>query len=151
MNGDLNEKRIFIVEDNAHNRVIYQIILRRAGALLDFDRRGDKTLIQLTKFEPDLIILDLNLGRYSSGFEIFEEIRKIPELLHIPVVAISASEPAVVVPKCRELGFAGFIAKPIEETVFEDQLSRLVKGEQVWYLGERYGGEELQDKVSKNL
>lgn len=150
MNEELSGKRVFVVEDNAHNRVIYQMILRRAGAVIDFDRRGDTTLFQLAKFMPDLIILDLNLGRYSSGFEIFEEIQKHSELQHVPVVAISASEPAVVVPRCREMGFAGFIAKPIEESLFEDQISRLVKGQQVWYLGERFGGEVLDTPPKRN-
>ena len=150
MNEELNGKRVFIVEDNAHNRVIYQMILRRAGAVVDFDRRGDATLFQLTKFMPDLIILDLNLGRYSSGFEIFDEIRKHADLQTVPIVAISASEPAVVLPKCREMGFSGFIAKPIEEALFEEQLSRLIKGQQVWYLGERYGG-EAQDIPPKRI
>jgi CheY-like chemotaxis protein len=150
MNEELNGKRIFVVEDNAHNRVIYQMILRRAGAVIDFDRRGDATLFQLTKFMPDLIILDLNLGRYSSGFEIFDEIRKHADFKHVPIVAISASEPAVVLPKCREMGFSGFIAKPIEESLFESQMSRLIKGENVWYLGERYGG-EAQDLPPKRI
>lgn len=148
MNEELNGKRIFVVEDNAHNRVIYQMILRRAGAVIDFDRRGDTTLFQLTKFMPDLIILDLNLGRYSSGFEIFDGIRKQADLQHVPIVAISASEPAVVLPKCREMGFSGFIAKPIEESLFEDQMARLIQGQHVWYLGERYGG-EVQDSPPK--
>jgi len=150
MNEALNGKRIFVVEDNAHNRVIYQMILRRAGAIIDFDRRGDATLFQLTKFMPDLVILDLNLGRYSSGFEILDEIRKHPDLEKIPIVAISASEPAVVLPKCREMGFSGFIAKPIEESLFEDQMARLINGQQVWYLGERYGG-EAQDTPPKRI
>lgn len=150
MNEVLGDKRIFIVEDNAHNRVIYQLILRRSGAVVDFDRRGDATLFQLIKFMPDLIILDLNLGRYSSGFEIFDEIRKHETLRQVPIVAISASEPAVVVPKCREMGFSGFIAKPIEEDLFEDQISRLLSGQQVWYVGERYGG-ETQDFPPKHI
>lgn len=141
-NGQLSGKRIFIVEDNSHNRVIYQLILRRAGADVQFDRRGDTTLYQLIKYEPHLIILDLNLGRYSSGFEIYGEIRKHPELAHVPVVAISASEPAVVLPKCRELGLSGFIVKPVEEDLLEGQLSRLLCGETVWYVGDRYGGED---------
>ncbi|MBK8137272.1 MAG: response regulator [Chloroflexi bacterium] len=127
------------------------MILRRAGAVVDFDRRGDSMLLQLTKFVPDLIILDLNLGRYTSGFEIFEETRKLPEYAHVPIVAVSASEPAVVVPKCRTMGFNGFIAKPIAEALFEDQLVRLLQGESVWYLGERYGGEESKGKESNHV
>jgi CheY-like chemotaxis protein len=59
----------------------------------------------------------------------------------IPIVAISASDPGVALMKCRQMGFTGFIAKPIEEELLPDQVARLIKGQQVWYVGERYGGE----------
>jgi len=146
MNQKLRGKRIFIAEDNSANRVVYTIILKLSGVIFDFDRFGKDAVFKLQGFMPDLIVLDLMLSHGTSGYEIFEEIRAVPELSTIPIVAISASEPSYAVPKCRELGFAGFIAKPIEEDLLVDQLARLIEGEQVWYLGERYGGEIKEDK-----
>ncbi len=134
-------KRIFIVEDNTMNRVAYQMILKLSGAVLEFDRWGRDTLYRLKGFEPDLIIMDLMITGGRSGFDIFDEIRKQPEYNAVPIVAISASEPAVALPLCREKGFAGYIVKPIEDELLPDQLIRLINGEQVWYIGERYGGE----------
>ncbi len=141
MNGKLRGKRIFIIEDNSMNRVVYKMALLLSGASLQFDHRGDGAIAHLQTWKPDLIILDLMLPRGNSGFNIFEEIRQISEFRSTPIVAISASDPSVALIKCREMGFTGFIAKPIEEDLLPDQIERLIKGEHVWYVGERYGGE----------
>lgn len=136
----LQGKRIFIVEDNSMNRVVYQMVLRRHGAILEFDRLGIETLAKIKEFKPDLIVMDLMLGAGGSGFDTFSRIRQNPEYSHIPVVAISASEPAVAIPKCKQYGFNGFIAKPVDDETLPEQLVQLVRGEEVWYAGERYGG-----------
>lgn len=137
----LRGKEIFIVEDNAKNRVVYTMVLQLAGATLHFDVWGRDILHQLQGTVPDLIILDLMLGKDTDGLEIFEKIRQLPDYNTVPIVAISASDPSTTLPTCQEMGFSGFIAKPIEPQLLVDQVSRLMDGEQVWYLGERYGGE----------
>jgi len=142
----LHNKRIFITEDNALNRVVYTMILNLSGAIIEFDRFGRDTLWRLKGFKPDLIILDLMLPQNNSGFAIFNEIREVPDYKHVPIVAISASDPSFALPKCKNLGFSGFIAKPIEEDLLVNQIVRLIEGEEVWFLGERYGGEAEEDK-----
>lgn len=144
----LSGKRIFITEDNSMNRVVYMMALKLSGAILEFDRWGRETIARLEGFNPDLIILDLML-RGDSGYHLFEEIRRLPEYNHIPIVAISASDPSNSLPKCQEMGFSGFIAKPIEEDLLVDQLLRLMNGEKVWYVGERYGGETPNESSSE--
>ena len=141
MNTSLKGKRIFIVEDSAKNRAVYQMILGFTGADIKYDHWGTETLLSLQTFKPDIIIMDLMLPEGISGFDIFAEIRRHPEYEQVPIVAISAADPNASVPKCHTLGFAGFIAKPIETELLPDQLRRLLAGEQVWYMGERYGGE----------
>jgi CheY-like chemotaxis protein len=137
----LENKRIFIVEDSPLNRVVYKMVLRHDGVMLEFDRWGHDTLAHLKTFKPDLIIMDLMLGVGNSGYDVFEDVRHTPEYDNIPIVAISASEPAVALPKCQEMGFSGFIAKPIDDHLLPEQLARIIAGEQIWYVGERYGGE----------
>ena len=141
MGFELRGKRIFIVEDNTLNRVVYTMVLQVSGAILQFDVFGRDIASRLNGIKPDLIILDLMLGRGIDGFGVYEKIREVPEYDDVPIVAISASDPSTALPKCQEMGFSGFIAKPIEEQLLVDQVSRLMDGEQVWYLGERYGGE----------
>ena len=141
MDPKLRDKRIFITEDNTLNRAVYMMLLKILGAIIEFDRLGRETPSKLAVFKPDLIILDLMLPNGDSGYHIFNKIRQMPNYGNVPIVAISASEPSVALPKCKELGFSGFIAKPIEEELLVDQLVRLIEGEEVWYVGERYGGE----------
>ncbi len=137
----LQGKRIFIVEDNAQNRIVFSMVLKLQGAWIDFDRWGRDALLRLKAFEkPDLIILDLMLPSGITGFDIFDEIRSLPEYDEVPIIAISAAEPAAALPKVRAKGFAGFIAKPIDDDLFPNQIARIIAGEQVWYLGERYQG-----------
>lgn len=129
-------KRILIVEDNSLNRVVYQITLGVQGAVLEFDRWGREAVTRLKAGRDfDLIILDLMLYGGISGFDIFQEIRTMPQFNAIPIVAISASEPAIAMPRARELGFSGFISKPIDEAYFVGQISKLMAGEEVWHDG----------------
>jgi len=133
----LKGKRIFIVEDNAQNRVIYQMILMRTGAVVDFDRWGADTLWHLEGCGTvNLIILDLMLPKGESGFDIFEKIRAVPDYQNIPIIAVSAADPSVAIPKAQEMGFAGFIAKPVDEGLFSKQLDHIVSGGEIWDTGD---------------
>ena len=139
----LKNKFIFIVEDNIPNRVVFQMALIVSGAKVEFERWGRDAVAQLNAMpQVDLIILDLMLHNDISGYDIFTEIRGIPQYDHVPLVAVSASEPAIALPKTRKMGFAGFIAKPIDDMLFPKQLARIIAGEKVWYAGERFQGIE---------
>jgi two-component system cell cycle response regulator DivK len=136
MGLDLTGKRIFVVEDNARNRVIYQVMLMRYGAHITFDNWGRETLERLRQHRTiDVIILDLGLGNGPSGYDVFAEIRHHPEYDEIPIVAVSAADPSIALPKTRDMGFSGFIAKPIEDDIFPEQIARVINGEKIWYAG----------------
>ncbi|MEP7285810.1 MAG: response regulator [Chloroflexota bacterium] len=134
----LKNKSIFIAEDNLQNRVIFQMVLIRHGALVEFERWGQDTLSRLSRsMSCDLIILDLMLADNLSGFDVFHQIRAVPRFAEVPIVAVSAMDPSIAMPKARIQGFAGFIAKPIDTYLFPQQLAKILEGEQVWYAGMR--------------
>lgn len=141
----LQGKRIFIVEDNPHNRIIFTTILRMHGAAIEFDRWGRDTLARLHGFQKvDLIVLDLMLPTGHSGYEIFDQLRCRAEFDATPIIAVSAAEPALAIPKTKLRGFAGFIAKPIDDELFPEQIAMSIAGEPIWYAGERFQG--LEDR-----
>lgn len=136
----LENKRIFIVEDNLQNRIVFQILLNAQGALTEFDRWGRDTISRLQGFDPvDLIILDLMLGSGTSGYDIFAQIRSFPRFAQTPIIAVSAADPAIAMPKTQAHGFSGFIAKPLDDTLFADQLVDILAGKPVWYAGGTMG------------
>ena len=128
----LKNARIFIVEDNAGNLTIASIYLENQGAKIKFERRGANTPQVILKELPiDLILTDLMLPKGVSGFDIFDQIRQVPELKHIPVAAISAADPDIAMPIARSKGFAGFISKPITPLIIQ-HVADLLDGKQVW-------------------
>jgi CheY-like chemotaxis protein len=137
----LTGKRILIVEDDVINRIVYKIALAPQRAYLIFDRWGADTLRlhvnvpRIDLSDIDLIILDLMLADGVSGYEVFAKIRCTPAYNHIPIVAISASEPEFAIAKTQEMGFNGFISKPINEQLLPMQLEQVLNGGTVWFNG----------------
>ena len=129
----LTQKHIFIVEDSRQNRVVFKMALSRHGAEVEFERWGHDSIQRLKEFpQVDLIILDLMLAYGISGFDVFDEIRALPRFEQVPIIAVSAMDPAVAIPKVRSKGFAGFIAKPIDISLFPEQIARIMNGERLW-------------------
>ncbi len=132
----LRNKHIFIIEDNTENRLIFQLMFMKHEARTGFDRWGTEALVRIRNaIHIDLIILDLMLHDGLSGFDIFKQIRGVSRFADTPIVAVSAMEPAVAVPKAQQLGFNGFIAKPIDKQLFPLQIAAILEGEEIWYTG----------------
>jgi len=131
---NLDGKRIFYIEDNVANRAITQTILELSGAHVAFERwGGPEVLTHLHAFMPiDIILLDLMFPRGVTGYDVFDLIRTDPEFSKIPIVAVSASDPSIEIPKTQAKGFAGFISKPISLRDFPQQVSSLLAGQQIW-------------------
>lgn len=132
----LKDKRFFIIEDKPNNFAIAKTLLEQQGGVVAFDRYGDQTLQRLRQFGAvDLILLDLMFPNNLTGYDLFDMIRALPEYAQTPVLAVSASDPAVAIPKTQAKGFAGFIAKPISYEHFARQIAQVLNHESVWLAG----------------
>jgi DNA-binding NarL/FixJ family response regulator len=77
---------------------------------------ADETLSALTKYEPDLLILDLSL-KNSNGLELLKTIqRRIP---NIPVLVLSVHDENIYAERALRAGANGYIMKhePIEQVL----------------------------------
>jgi CheY-like chemotaxis protein len=131
-------KRIFIVEDNLENKTIAQMLLERAGAKVMIDRWGVDIANRLAKFAPlDAVLLDLMLPGQVTGYDVFKQIRQLEQFVHVPIAAISAADASTAIPKAQEMGFSGFISKPIDFQNFALQIKQIIDGESIWQTPER--------------
>ncbi|GAB4571227.1 MAG: response regulator [Anaerolineae bacterium] len=129
----LQGKKIFIIEDEPNSLAIVSSILRRQGAAVHFDPWGIDTAERILKAMPvDMILLDLMLPDQVSGYDVFRALRAIPALQSIPIVAVTAMDPATELAKTRAMGFAGFICKPIRTRTFVTYLEAILDGIPVW-------------------
>jgi CheY-like chemotaxis protein len=80
----------------------------------------------------DLILLDIMLPGKISGYDIFDEIKLVPRLQDTPIVAVTASDPDIEVPKAKEKGFNGYVSKPIDRNQFPHDMLKVIEGGEVW-------------------
>lgn len=130
----LEDKRIFIIEDNLADRAIMQMLLEQTGAKIGIERWGKDVLRRLKFFgQVDIILLDLTFPNGVEGYEVFDEIRTVDAYANIPIVAVSAGDSFINIPRCRAQGFAGFIPKPISYDLFPRQIASILDGKAIWY------------------
>src|ERR1700686_4977425 len=98
----LKNKRIVVIEDNPNNLAVMMTLLQFEGAKTGFERWGDTTIARLRTLSPvDLILLDLMFPNGVTGFDIFDQIHAHPEFADIPIVAVSAMDSSLAIPKAR--------------------------------------------------
>ncbi|HEX2620017.1 MAG TPA: response regulator [Phototrophicaceae bacterium] len=129
----LNNRTIYIIEDNPESLLLMQILLQRAGARVVIKRFDTNIIKHLKSFAPlDLILLDLTLAGSASGYDVYDWIRREKQFATTPIVAVSAADGIDVIPDLKTRGFYGFIAKPFDSESFVNQVKQLLAGESVW-------------------
>jgi DNA-binding response OmpR family regulator len=112
--------RILVIEDNASDVFLLDRALKQQDFRFDLVHLLDGgeafTFIRrqgpyATAAIPDLILMDLNLSKYT-GEEILREIRAAKHLAGVPVCAWSSSQSRRDTVMLKDLGVSRFIAKP---------------------------------------
>jgi len=119
----MESKTILIIEDN-------QLNLKLVKTLLQFEKHqvleaGDaENGLEIAKEQlPDLILMDIQLPG-MSGLEATRIIKEDPELMNIPVVALTSFAMQGDEEKAMSAGCAGYITKPIDTREFAKSLDR---------------------------
>lgn len=109
--------RIVIVEDVPHNMQLMTYLLEVNGHTVLPAVDGREGYDAAKRHRPDLVIMDLQLPELS-GEEVLALLRRDPELVGMPVLAVTAL--AMVGDRDRVLaaGFDGYISKPIDPRAF---------------------------------
>ena len=115
MTRDLSPYKILVVDDEADVRAFICTVLEDNGATVLEATDGEEALDVARREKPDLVTLDITMPGKDGG-EVFEDLRRDPELKHTPVCIISAHpdlrrpiyQRAVSPPD-------GYLDKPIDE------------------------------------
>jgi CheY-like chemotaxis protein len=115
--------KILLAEDNATNRYLVTFLLERAGFAVVQARNGTEAL-QLAQTEsPDLVLMDIQMPE-MDGYEAALRMRADPQLAAIPIVALTSYAMVRDRAKALELGFVGYIEKPIKTETIVAEISR---------------------------
>jgi two-component system, cell cycle response regulator DivK len=117
--------KILIVEDNEENRDSLSRRLERRGFAVVKAEDG-RIGVQVAKTEiPDLILMDMNLPEVD-GWEATRQIKAIPEIAHVPVIALTAHAMSGDRARAMEAGCSDYHTKPIEFSKLLIQIEALL-------------------------
>jgi CheY-like chemotaxis protein len=113
--------RILLVEDNPANLALMEYLLRVFGHTTISATEGVTAIALAHRELPDLILMDLHMPSLD-GFDAARQIKALPGLGHVPIVAVTASAMVGDRDKILARGFDGYIAKPITPETFVTQV-----------------------------
>jgi len=106
-------KKILIVEDDPDTQKGLATLLKAEGFVTSFVADGATALSVAAKEEPSVILLDLGLPA-GDGFVVLDRLTNHPTLSGVPVIVVSARDPAVNKPKALHAGAVAFFQKPAD-------------------------------------
>jgi CheY-like chemotaxis protein len=104
--------QVLLVEDDASAREVFATALRMTGHQVRTAPDGLAGLRMLEAFEPDVVVVDLELP-IASGFDVLEEMRSVERTHHTPVIAISGDERGLRLARSNR-EFFGILRKPFD-------------------------------------
>ena len=112
---DLSKANILIVDDQETNVFLLERVLRRAG----YDNVAsttDPTRVRALHeaFQPDIILLDLNMP-HMDGFEVMDELsRYISQGEYLPSLVLTAEDSPEAKQRALSMGARDFLTKPFD-------------------------------------
>jgi signal transduction histidine kinase/DNA-binding response OmpR family regulator/HAMP domain-containing protein len=122
--GFKGEKRkVLVVDDKWENRSVLVKLLLPLGFEVVEATNGEDALHKAIQFKPDVILMDLVMP-VMDGFEATRQLRQLPDLNKVVVIATSASAFEHDQQSSFESGCNDFIAKPLRSSELLERLQR---------------------------
>lgn len=85
----LRSARVLVVDDERHIARFLEFILKKAGYTVAVAHDGEQALVQVQKFEPDALLLDLVMPKLS-GMEVLRQLRAEDRYASLFIAVLSA-------------------------------------------------------------
>lgn len=110
--GDPEVRHILVADDEPHIGRIIQLKLERGPYRVTLAADGREALEHLRGAERvDLVLLDIMMP-YLSGFDVLEEVRRLPHRDRTPVIMLTAKGQDTDRARSMQLGATEFLTKP---------------------------------------
>ena len=105
---------ILVVDDTPQNVLLLEALLTGKGYKVATASSGPEALRLIESTPPDLILLDVVMPG-MSGYEVCQKVRAQPRTEILPIVMVTALDPAQERIKGLEAGADDFLSKPINQ------------------------------------
>lgn len=124
-------QKILVIDDKQENRSVILNMLQPLGFEVTLGSDGQQEIDLAQEIKPDCILTDLVMP-VKSGFEAVKEIRQIPAIQDVIIIAISASVLDADRHHSLVVGCEAFIPKPVQETQLLALLQEYLKLEWIY-------------------
>jgi signal transduction histidine kinase/CheY-like chemotaxis protein len=121
----LRPSTVLVVDDNELNCQLIAGLFAGTHHTLVFGTNGQEAVTKAIALKPDVILLDLRMPG-MDGSEALDEIRRIPGLELLPVIAVTASSLLAEEPSLRER-FNGYLRKPFAKRELFTELAQFLR------------------------
>jgi len=111
--GDLQGRKILIVDDDPTTRFLAQKVLSQEGCLVDLAQDGQEGLRQFYAVRPDLVVLDVIMPR-MDGWQTLSLIRQLSD---VPVLMLTGQDCDDDIVHGLESGADDYLIKPFNPKV----------------------------------
>ncbi|MFW5886177.1 MAG: response regulator [Bacteroidota bacterium] len=118
-------KTILVIDDSNTNIVLLEAILAEKGYFTRTAYNAEEARESITKYMPDLILLDLLMPKIS-GYDFLKELKNNPEVDSIPVIVVSAHLETGNIKRVMDLGATDLIMKPIDIAQLIKKVSKIL-------------------------
>jgi len=109
---DTDQKTVLIIEDEEDAAELFAEMMRVSGFRVLKTSTSTPALSLITSEKPDAVILDIMMPEIS-GLDILRQMRRNPNLSHIPVIVISAKSMPADIKNGMEAGASTYLTKPV--------------------------------------
>jgi two-component system cell cycle response regulator DivK len=113
---------VLYIEDDPPSRVLVRRVLEAEGYQVVEAETAQLGLELAFTERPDLILVDINMPE-TDGLEVTVRLRAAPDMVSVPIIAVTANVMKGVREETLAAGCSGYIEKPIDV----DLLSALVR------------------------
>ncbi|MCH8551700.1 MAG: Hpt domain-containing protein [Natronospirillum sp.] len=117
---------VMVVDDSVTVRKVTGRLLERQGMKVVTAKDGMDAITQLQDFEPDIILLDIEMPR-MDGFEVANRVRHTERLSQIPIIMITSRTGEKHKERAFEIGVNDYMGKPFQEGPLLEAIGRLVE------------------------
>ncbi len=117
---------ILVVEDEIDGQEVVSGILGYMNIASEAVVTAEEALKRITQRTYTAMIIDLALPG-MNGWSLLKEIRHNPQTATMPCIAITAYHNSGVRQQAVEAGFDGYFPKPLEDTAFLREVTRIIQ------------------------
>lgn len=146
-----NNVMALLVDDNLINLKVEKGYLGKYNINVDTCNSGNACLEMIEQKKYDVIFMDHMMPK-MDGVEALRLIRDgKSDNAMTPVVLVTANAITGVKQEMLEVGFDGFVSKPIDAAMLEEELLKVIPSEKIQIIPADKKGRQFEDKSKKQL